>query len=233
MVYAERNMVFGKMLAELMTRKSRFMVVYDKEQSSEENQVMLWKAVDEDVCGEVTYPMSFVKEFTYDNMSIVQIADYVIREIEECIAASAVQAKQLEGVLENLRVAVLYKEDYVEDNEESEFAVVVVNDEEDEDAEGSELFATVVLLNEDGSDYNVVTKETVDEWGLDVDFVERVAFANSEEEEFLVDTIFVNRATIEFLDDLEDYSEELLGLDDDDDKDDNEADAADGQKTED
>ena len=233
MVYAERNMVFGKMLAELITRKSRFEVVYDKEQSSEENQVMLWRVADEYLSGDITYPMSFVKEFAYDNMSIVQVADYVIHEIEECIAASAVQAKQLEGVLENLRVAVLYKEDYIEDNEESEFAVVVVNDEEDEDAEGNELFATVVLLNEDGSDYDVVTKETVKEWGLDVDFVERVAFTNSEKEEFLVDTVFVNRATIEFLDDLEDYSEELLGLDDDDNENENGTEIADGQKDED
>ena len=218
MVYEERNIIFGKALAQLVSAKSRFKVVYNTEKSNEDMQCLLWKAVDEDICGEITYPLDVVRKFAFENILILEIADTLVRNIEETVDKIENGTKQF---IENLRIAVLYKEDFADDYKEDDLVAVLVPDEEDDKSDFS-LFATVVLLNEDESEYEIVTQEMASEYGLDLEDVEKIAFANSEDEEYFVDKVYVNRQTIEFLDDLEDYAEELLELEEEDDEEDDE-----------
>lgn len=229
----ERNVVFGKMVAQLITAKSRFEVAYDVNQCDNDKQVLLFRAVDENICGSIDYPAEFVDDFVKQDLPIIQVANELIMKIEQIIASGCLaMPDEVKEKLNNLRIALLYKEDFVDASEEGEFAVVVVSEDEEDDDDGGEtgLFATVVVLDEEGSEYEIVSKEVAEEWGVSIEKLEKIAFANSENDEYLVNAVFVNRETIEFLDDLEDYAEDLLGLDDDEDEGKNKDEKKDSEK---
>ncbi len=235
----ERNVVFGKMLAQLITAKSRFEVAYDVKQCDNDKQVLTFRAVDENICGGIDYPAEFIDDFVKQDLPIIQVANEFIMKIEQIIASGCLaMSDEVKEKLNNLRIALLYKEDFVDASEEGEFAVVIVSEDEEDDDDGGEtgLFATVVVLDEKGSEYEIVSKEVAEEWGVSVEDLEKIAFVNSENDEYLVNAVFVNRETIEFLDDLEDYAEELLELEDKEDDDEDEGknkDEKDGSEKED
>ncbi len=175
------KLVFGRMLADILTRKLEdYTVTYDEETQNEDKQVLYWVNTATGLAGCSGYYTKIVEKYLNKQCTLRDVVRITSKAIE--MSHDMVQHKEesklkkqknFDEDKENIRIMMMKTHEYPDKIGNSVYHVVCPNEN---------VVAVAVVLNEKSGTYEVIDlRMPRHRWGKTVDEIKNIAIQNSKE----------------------------------------------------